>query len=143
MTWESINSCDKGTGRHRGQVCSSDTDSCFRLRKSMLSCKPDCSRGCAPEVLEAAAQRQQLVDSERAGPVGPPLRSCRLGARARPVGACFSPRTDEKKLPEGSFSFFIFGERGIPIMTASRASTNFPEKSICDLPSLVPPKIIT
>ena len=58
---------------------------------------------------EAAAQRQQLVASESAKPLGPALR-----IPPRPVGGVllFADRR-KKKLPEGSFF-----ERGIPINAA-------------------------
>jgi len=59
---------------------------------------------------------------------------------------CFSPPRIQKQKghPEGGLLLlYPWRERGIPIMTLTRARTNFPEESIRNLPSLIPLKIIT
>lgn len=71
--------------------------------------KPNQNHGRAPQAREAAAQRQQCVDSERAGPVGPPLRIPRAG---RSGALLLSAGRRKKSYPRVAFFFSSLAERG-------------------------------
>jgi hypothetical protein len=68
----------------------------------------------APSAREAAAQRQQLGDSERDGPAGPCLSAPAALATTQGAQApCFSPPTPKRKSrPVGGFFILSLAERG-------------------------------